>query len=140
MINIIFPVYHLNYYICNIVSLTHRMNRQFRHILSVLLLLVYGFILTPVSLWHSHTCESTVFSDAKIPASEKQVVKASHSCLICDHTYSIYTIIDDCREEYQLTDYQEYHETFYIGIISLFQLQCNTRGSPAAEVLFPRFI
>lgn len=107
------------------------MNSRGRRILSILLLLLYGFIITPVVLWHSHACEAAFRPGKKLPASAKQWVKAGHSCSICEHAYSSYTPADDAHEEIQVTVYHQYYRVFCTGIPRIVKLRCDTRGSPA---------
>lgn len=114
------------------------MNSQFRRILSVLLLLLYGFIITPVALWHSRACEIAP-PGKKLPLYEKQVGKAGHSCLICEHAYSSCTSTDDNREGAYVTEYHQYYDVYSTGMPSLVIPQCNTRGSPAVAPSFSLF-
>lgn len=116
------------------------MNSQSRRILTVLLLLLYGFIITPVALWHSHACDNTASCIGKLPASEKQVAKAGHSCLICEHAYTSFIATNDPQEEIHVTEYRPYSEIYCKGILSLVIPQCNTRGSPAVMVSFSLFV
>lgn len=108
------------------------MNSQFKRIITVLMLLLYGFIITPVALWHSHACDSSSQCITKPPASEKQVSKAGHSCQVCDHAYSSFLSGHESQEETYLNQYPPYGGRYNKGIPVLFFLQCNTRGSPAA--------
>lgn len=106
------------------------MNSRFKRILTVLLLLLYGFIITPVALWHSHACDTATQHTAQLPPSEKQVAKAAHSCLICDHAYTSYISFVDRQEEVPLTEFSLYFEIYNKGIPSLDIPRYNTRGSP----------
>ncbi|WP_123847186.1 hypothetical protein [Chitinophaga lutea] len=108
------------------------MKRQFKRILAVLLLLLYGFIITPVALWHSHSCDSDTHCATKLPAPEKKIAKAARSCLICDHSYTSYIPGGVWFEVINKTEFLPYFGLYNKSIPSLSVLQYNTRGSPTA--------
>jgi len=61
---------------------------RYKKILTALLLVIYVFIATPVSLWHHHKAHSSVASIAEktIKAISKNATETN--CSVCQHHYS----------------------------------------------------
>ncbi|UYQ94164.1 hypothetical protein MKQ68_03545 [Chitinophaga horti] len=92
--------------------------KQLKRILSVLALVLYGFMITPVSLWHAHD------------HGHEQTITSGDDCPVCDHSYTPYiSTHQDWNCQLVVTRY------FYIdahpeGIAGLPVHHGNTRGSP----------
>lgn len=78
-------VIHLQHH-CNYLKLL----RRYKNILTALLLALYTFIATPVSLWHHHKADSSVLSsnEKAIKATTKNGVEVN--CTVCQHHYSVF--------------------------------------------------
>lgn len=74
--------------------------RKYKHLIAVVLLVVYAFIATPVQLWHHHNDEATSISSlqsndaAKISTPDANNKTLEDNCQICGHHYSIYRSSD----------------------------------------------
>jgi len=62
--------------------------RRYKKILTAVLLALYVFIATPVSLWHHHKADSSVLlsQEKAIKATTKNVIEVN--CAVCQHHYS----------------------------------------------------
>lgn len=73
---------------------------KYKHLVAVVLLVLYAFITTPVQFWHHHNNAAT--SIYSLPSDDAANVAASYednktiedSCQICGHHYSIYSTTD----------------------------------------------
>ncbi|UPK68482.1 hypothetical protein [Chitinophaga filiformis] len=106
-------------------------NRRYRRILATLLLLLYGFIMTPVALWHSHTHQPS-HAYFKAPGTDKQQVNTTHSCIICEHAYAPYVSTEDAWLNPAPVFYLQYNQSCVTDILVHCTRHYNTRGSPAA--------
>lgn len=80
-------------YVCNIVAIKMNSIKQYRRCVTVVLLLLYAFIATPVQLWHHHDVVKQSGEpgfgvlDTFTPSTD---TISEGNCLICHHQYSVY--------------------------------------------------
>lgn len=106
-------------------------NHKYRRISATLLLLLYGFIMTPVALWHSHSHQPS-HAYFKAPGSDKQQFSTTHSCIICEHAYAPYASIEDTWLNCSPVLYLQYNQSCVTETLVDCTRHYNTRGSPAA--------
>ena len=69
------------------------LNKRYRQLVALFLLLVYAFIATPVQLWHDHdTAKGSVQSAGQKQSSFTNGTKLFNdsNCPVCHHQYSTY--------------------------------------------------
>ncbi|MBW8684655.1 hypothetical protein [Chitinophaga rhizophila] len=106
-------------------------NRRHKRVLAIFMVLLYGFILFPVALWHSHAHQAN-HAYFKAPGSDKKHVSVSHSCIICEHAYAPYIAQDDNWNSFIPVQYQRYRQPCLTVCYPPSLRYYNTRGSPTA--------
>jgi hypothetical protein len=109
----------------------------YRHILAAFLLAVYGFIATPVQLWHHHhyiskATQETVSLDTKgDTVSQGSGLSSEANCLVCAHKYSTY--VDDATFPFEtsLTVPVAKNGYYSLPLVSISSLHLPNKGPPA---------
>ncbi len=109
-------------------------SHRHKRILSALLLMLYGFIITPVALWHSHSCDGQAAYCKDAPSPGKQAAGADDACAICKHVYSSHVAAESSELEPAAVEYRQYDASFRKSIPYIFTGHADTRGSPAIAV------
>lgn len=106
-------------------------------ILSLLMLVLYGFIITPAALWHSHSCDGTL-QVCKQSGGDDTSPAAGDSCPICQHTYASHIAGESVHLEVSTVVFRLHRESFTKQIPFIFTGHADTRGSPVVAV--PSFV
>ncbi|HRE50726.1 MAG TPA: hypothetical protein PK339_04870 [Flavitalea sp.] len=66
------------------------LTKSYRRFIAAVLLLAYGFIATPVQLWHHHEQLSQKEEKKAGDLSENKGASIDNNCPVCQHQYSAY--------------------------------------------------
>ncbi len=119
-------------YICNFVTFSVRADIHIKRTLAVILLALYGFIITPVIVWHSHACGNVCEDARRQPPAGSGFGKAGHVCSICDHAYAPYIYIDEPGFHGPAASYPVVGDAPVSTFTSQPRPRCSSRGSPMA--------
>ncbi len=120
-------------------TVLHKMIRfkHYRTFIAAILLMVYGFIATPVQLWHHHNVSSNTVSKKSLKENvhanlqKASVEEANEECNICSHHYSVYCNVEEIVFEMPYAIVQSKEAWMMLSMYSSPFFNFTNKGPPA---------